>query len=66
MTHEIAFARDIADHVLFMDAGTNNVQISLNRGVLPHEMFVEQVRRFSREVPPALQAHLIARVPLAE
>jgi polar amino acid transport system ATP-binding protein len=22
VTHEIAFARDIADHVLFMDAGT--------------------------------------------
>ena len=24
-----------------------NVQISLNRGVLPHEMFIEQIRRFA-------------------
>jgi alkanesulfonate monooxygenase SsuD/methylene tetrahydromethanopterin reductase-like flavin-dependent oxidoreductase (luciferase family) len=27
-------------------AGADNVQISLNRGVLPHEMFLEQIRRF--------------------
>jgi hypothetical protein len=34
--------------------------------VLPHEMFMEQIRRFARDVLPALQAHRIARVPLAE
>jgi hypothetical protein len=42
------------------------MQISLNRGVLPHEMFIEQSRRFAAEVLPALQAHKIARAPLAE
>ena len=47
-------------------AGADNVQISLNRGVLPHEMFIEQIRRFAREVLPALQAHRVARVPLTE
>ena len=47
-------------------AGANNVQISLNRGVLPHEMFMEQIRRFAGEVLPALQAHKVERVPLAE
>src|SRR5713101_3433003 len=47
-------------------AGADNVQISLNRGVLPHEMFIEQIRRFGREVLPALQAHRVMRVPLAE
>jgi hypothetical protein len=47
-------------------AGANTVQISLNRGVLPHEMFIEQIRRFAAEVLPALQAHKIARVPPAE
>jgi hypothetical protein len=47
-------------------AGADNVQISLNRGVLPHEMFMEQIRRFAREVLPALQAHKVERVPLAE
>jgi len=47
-------------------AGANTVQVSLNRGVLPHEMFMEQIRRFAAEVLPALHAHKVARVPLAE
>ena len=47
-------------------AGADNVQISLNRGVLPHEMFMEQIRRFARDVLPALQAHRVTRVSLAE
>jgi hypothetical protein len=47
-------------------AGVDNVQISLNRGVLPHEMFMEQIRRFACDVLPALQAHLVETVPLAE
>ena len=47
-------------------AGADNLQISLNRGVLPHEMFMEQIRRFAREVLPALQAHKVETVPLAE
>jgi len=47
-------------------AGANTVQVSLNRGVLPHEMFMEQIRRFAAEVLPALQAHKVTRVPLAE
>jgi alkanesulfonate monooxygenase SsuD/methylene tetrahydromethanopterin reductase-like flavin-dependent oxidoreductase (luciferase family) len=47
-------------------AGADTVQVSLNRGVLPHEMFMEQIRRFAAEVLPALQAHRIARVPLAD
>jgi alkanesulfonate monooxygenase SsuD/methylene tetrahydromethanopterin reductase-like flavin-dependent oxidoreductase (luciferase family) len=47
-------------------AGADTVQISLNRGALPHEMFIEQIRRFARDVLPALQAHAVARVPLAE
>jgi hypothetical protein len=47
-------------------AGAANVQISLNRGVLPHEMFMERIRRFAREVLPALRAHKVEIVPLAE
>jgi len=42
------------------------VQVSLNRGVLPHEMFIEQIRRFAADVLPALQAHKVTCVPLAE
>ena len=47
-------------------AGANTVQVSLNRGVLPHEMFLEQIRRFARDVLPELQAHKVAHVPFAE
>jgi hypothetical protein len=32
---------------------------------MPHEMFVEQIRRFAKDVLPALQAHAITTVPLA-
>ena len=41
-----------ADH-----AGAGTVLISLNRGAMPQEMFLEQIRRFGAEVLPALQAH---------
>jgi len=47
-------------------AGAGTVQISLNRGAMPHEMFLEQIRRFAREVLPALQAHVVRRVPPTE
>jgi alkanesulfonate monooxygenase SsuD/methylene tetrahydromethanopterin reductase-like flavin-dependent oxidoreductase (luciferase family) len=47
-------------------AGANTVQVSLNRGVLPHEMFMEQIRRFAADVLPALHAHQVERVPFVE
>ena len=47
-------------------AGADMVQISLNRGAMPHEMFIEQIRRFAREVLPRLQAHEVKRVPAAQ
>ena len=46
--------------------GAGTVQINFNRGAMPQEMFVEQIRRFARDVLPILQAHRIARVPAAE
>src|SRR5262249_32260098 len=36
-----------------------------SRGV-PHEMFLEQIRRFAGQVLPTLKAHIVSRVPLAE
>jgi alkanesulfonate monooxygenase SsuD/methylene tetrahydromethanopterin reductase-like flavin-dependent oxidoreductase (luciferase family) len=61
-------ADEVAQRIIdaAQSAGANTVQVSLNRGVLPHEMFMEQIRRFAAEVLPALQAHKVARVPLAE
>ncbi|HXP29486.1 MAG TPA: LLM class flavin-dependent oxidoreductase [Stellaceae bacterium] len=43
-------------------AGANIVQVSLNRGAMPQEMFLEQIRRFAREALPALQSHEVACV----
>ena len=47
-------------------AGANTVQIGFNRGAMPHEMFIEQIRRFAQEVLPILQAHRVERVPAVE
>ncbi|HEY3118966.1 MAG TPA: LLM class flavin-dependent oxidoreductase [Chloroflexota bacterium] len=41
-------------------AGANILLVNLNRGALPHDLFMEQIRRFGTEVLPALQAHEIA------
>ncbi len=46
-------------------AGANMVQIGLNRGAMPHEMFIEQIRRFAADVLPALQRHEVRSVPAA-
>jgi hypothetical protein len=32
----------------------------MNRGAMPHEMFMQQLRWFAKEVLPALQAHEVA------
>jgi hypothetical protein len=38
----------------------------MNRGAMPQDMFLNQIRRFGTEVLPILQRHAIVRVPLAE
>jgi alkanesulfonate monooxygenase SsuD/methylene tetrahydromethanopterin reductase-like flavin-dependent oxidoreductase (luciferase family) len=50
-----------ADH-----AGANQITVTLNRGAMPHAMFLEQIHRFARYVLPRLQAHEVTRVPIAE
>jgi alkanesulfonate monooxygenase SsuD/methylene tetrahydromethanopterin reductase-like flavin-dependent oxidoreductase (luciferase family) len=47
-------------------AGAGTVLVSLNRGAMPHELFMRQIERFGTEVLPRLQAHQVTRVPLAE
>jgi alkanesulfonate monooxygenase SsuD/methylene tetrahydromethanopterin reductase-like flavin-dependent oxidoreductase (luciferase family) len=45
------------------EAGASTVLINLNRGAMPQEQFLNQIRRFGTEVLPALQAHEVkARV----
>jgi alkanesulfonate monooxygenase SsuD/methylene tetrahydromethanopterin reductase-like flavin-dependent oxidoreductase (luciferase family) len=42
--------------------GANSLLLNMNLGALPHELFIEQIRRFGREVLPRLQAHQVKRV----
>ena len=46
-------------------AGANTVQLAMNRGALPHELFMNQIERFAREVLPILQKHEVKTVPAA-
>ena len=59
---------EVADKIVRLaeHTGAATVQVNFNRGAMPHEMFVEQIRRFARDVLPILQAHRITRVPAAE
>jgi alkanesulfonate monooxygenase SsuD/methylene tetrahydromethanopterin reductase-like flavin-dependent oxidoreductase (luciferase family) len=41
-------------------AGAGRILINLNRGAMPQEMFLEQIRRFATEVLPGLQACTIS------
>jgi alkanesulfonate monooxygenase SsuD/methylene tetrahydromethanopterin reductase-like flavin-dependent oxidoreductase (luciferase family) len=47
-------------------AGAGTVQLQMNRGAMPSDMFLEQIRRFAAHVLPRLQAHQITVVPAAE
>jgi alkanesulfonate monooxygenase SsuD/methylene tetrahydromethanopterin reductase-like flavin-dependent oxidoreductase (luciferase family) len=59
---------EIADRIISAadHAGASQVNVSLNRGAMPHEMFMNQIRRFASEVLPRLQAHEVTRVPIVE
>jgi|WetSurMetagenome_2_1015567.scaffolds.fasta_scaffold69819_2 alkanesulfonate monooxygenase SsuD/methylene tetrahydromethanopterin reductase-like flavin-dependent oxidoreductase (luciferase family) len=47
-------------------AGAGTVMVSFNRGAMPQEMYLNQIRRFAAEVMPRLQAHTVERVKFAE
>jgi alkanesulfonate monooxygenase SsuD/methylene tetrahydromethanopterin reductase-like flavin-dependent oxidoreductase (luciferase family) len=61
-------ADEVAERIIAQaeHAGANMVQIGLNRGAMPHDMFIEQIRRFAAGVLPRLQAHQIKRVRATE
>jgi len=46
--------------------GANKLLINVNFGAMPNDLFMEQVRRFGREVLPKLQAHRVTRIPAME
>ena len=55
--------KDVADRLIAEaeHAGANSVLLNLNLGALPNDMFLEQVRRFGRDVLPRLTAHQVKR-----
>lgn len=61
-------AKEVTEHLIAAaeHAGANSVLLNMNVGAMPHHLFMEQLRRFGREVLPALQAHQVMRVPAAE
>lgn len=46
--------------------GANTLLINVSFGAMPNAMFMEQVRRFGRDVLPKLQAHQVTRIPAME
>ena len=46
-------------------AGANAILLNTCNGAMPHELFMEQIRRFARDVLPKLHAHQVTRVPAA-
>ncbi len=60
-------ASEVAERIIAQAeaAGANTVQIGFNRGAMPHDMFMNQIRRFASEVLPRLQAYEVRAVPLA-
>ena len=61
-------APEVAEKIIRLaeHTGAGTVQVNFNRGAMPQEMFIEQIRRFARDVLPILQAHQIKAVPIAE
>lgn len=64
----VGTAAEVAERIIAQaeHAGANMVQVGLNRGAMPHDMFIEQIRRFASGVLPRLQAHEVKRVRAAE
>jgi alkanesulfonate monooxygenase SsuD/methylene tetrahydromethanopterin reductase-like flavin-dependent oxidoreductase (luciferase family) len=60
--------QEVAERIIALGehTGADTVQIGFNRGAMPQEMFLEQIRRFARDVLPIVQAHRVTRVPAAE
>jgi alkanesulfonate monooxygenase SsuD/methylene tetrahydromethanopterin reductase-like flavin-dependent oxidoreductase (luciferase family) len=67
---ELAFgnAKEVTERLIEQAeaVGANKLLVNLNFGALPNDLFMEQVRRFGRDVLPRLQAHQVTRIPSAE
>ena len=39
--------------------------LNFNQGPMPHEMFMQNLKRFGAEVLPAVQTHVVSEVPVS-
>jgi hypothetical protein len=66
---ELAFgsAREVTERLIETaeHAGANSLLLNINLGARPNALFIEQIRRFGREVLPKLRTHQVKRVPAA-
>ena len=67
---ELAFgnAKEVTERLIEQAeaVGANKLLINVNFGAMPNGLFMEQVRRFGREVLPKLQTHQVTRIPAME
>jgi len=67
---ELAFgsAKEVTERLIAQAeaVGANTLLINVSFGAMPNAMFMEQVRRFGRDVLPKLQAHQVTRIPAME
>jgi len=61
-------AKDVGDRLIegAERMGANYLLLNMNVGAMASEVFLEQIRRFGKDVLPRLQAHQVKRVPAAE
>src|SRR3954471_3832400 len=61
-------AKDVGDRLIegAERMGANYLLLNMNVGAMASEVFIEQIRRFGKDVLPRLQAHQVKRVPAAE
>jgi alkanesulfonate monooxygenase SsuD/methylene tetrahydromethanopterin reductase-like flavin-dependent oxidoreductase (luciferase family) len=64
----IGTADEVAERIIAEcdEAGAESVLLVCNRGDMPQDMFLNQIRRIGAEVLPRLQAHKVKSVPFAE
>ena len=66
ISNDLVTADIITNDQLFRAEEYKPLVIGFNRGAMPQEMFVEQIRRFASDVLPRVQAHEVKCVPTAE
>jgi len=64
----IGSADEVAERIIAEcdNAGAQTVLLVCNRGAMPYEMYLNQIRRIGQEVLPRLQKHKVTRVKFAE